>query len=201
MRLLMIIILFLLTACDSESAAPAQADSDKSLKKDNVTAEDIIFENVDLESANGLNARLMYDYNGAPMPTDSFRAPDGSSLTLERYKGRPILLNLWATFCVPCRVEMPTLDNLAAIEEGNISVITVSQDLTGREVVSPYFERYGFQNIQAFTDRPNALLRAVGEVGLPATILYDSEGKEVWRVVGGLEWDDETVAELIRQAR
>lgn len=195
MRLLMLVFLLSLAACDSESAAPVQADSEITVQKD-----DLPFENVDLESANGLNARLIYDYNGEDMPDAAFNAPDGSSLTLDRYKGRPILLNLWATYCVPCRIEMPTLDNLAALEEGNLSVITVSQDLTGRNVVAPYFERYGFQNIQGFTDQPNALLSAAGEVGLPTTILYDSDGREVWRVIGGMEWDDEMVAELLQQA-
>lgn len=194
-RLLMIVFLLSLAACDSESAAPVQADSEITAQKD-----DLPFENANLESANGLNARLIYDYNGEDMPDAAFNAPDGSSLTLDRYKGRPILLNLWATYCVPCRIEMPTLDNLAALEEGNLSVITVSQDLTGRNVVAPYFERYDFQNIQGFTDKPNALLSAVGEVGLPTTILYDSDGREVWRVIGGMEWDDEMVAELLQQA-
>jgi len=200
----MIFILFLLSACDSESNAPAQANSKVNAKKQsaNDTPTEKLSEkdNFTLESANGLSARLMYDYRGSEMPNAPFNAPDGSSLTLERYRGRPILLNLWATYCVPCRIEMPTLDNLAALEEGNLSVITVSQDLQGGRVVRPYFERFGFQNIQGFTNSDNQLWHAIGEVGLPATILYDSDGKEVWRVVGGLEWDDDEVAKLLRQA-
>lgn len=142
----------------------------------------------------------MYDYSGTEMPLAAFNAPDGSALTLDRYRGRPILLNIWATYCVPCRIEMPTLDNLAALEEGKITVLTVSQDLQGGRVVRPYFERFGFKNIQGFTDQKNLLWSAIGQTGIPLTVLYDSEGKEVWRIIGGLEWDDAEVEKLLRQA-
>lgn len=212
MRLLIIFILLSLSACDNQSRGNAQADSapkdelsDGALGGD-AASDPQSYENFSLESANGLNANLSYDNRGEPMPLAEFNAPDGSSLTLERYRGRPILLNLWATYCVPCRVEMPTLDNLAAIEEGQLTVLTVSQDLQGGNVVRPYFEKFQFQNIQGFTDRKNNLWNALRanstiQLALPSTILYDSSGREVWRVVGGLEWDDAEVAKLLRQAR
>ncbi len=199
----MIIFLLSLSACDNQSNPQAQAGSvaKDELSDENISApDDQNYENADLESANGLVARLSYDYRGTEMPLGSFNAPDGSSLTLERYRGRPILLNLWATYCVPCRIEMPTLDNLAALEEGKITVLTVSQDLQGGKVVRPYFAKYAFQNIQGFTDRKNILWNAIGQTGIPLTVLYDSNGLEVWRVVGGMEWDDEEVAKLLRQA-
>jgi len=192
----MIFFLITLSACDSESRPPAQADSVFEDKNDT----DKVFENTDLQSANGLSARLMYDYRGRAAPKSSFNAPDGSSLTLDQFHGRPLLINIWATYCAPCRIEMPTLDNLAALEEGRLSVITISQDLQGGKVVRPYFERFGFQNIQGYTDQANAIWNELGQSGIPLTILYDSDGKEVWRVVGGLEWDDEEVAKLLRQA-
>lgn len=205
MRFVMIIILLSLSSCDNQSAPTAQDDSaiNDDLVGENGTDdfEPQNYENFALESANGLSAFLSYDERGTEMPLAPFNAPDGSTLTLERYRGRPILLNLWATYCVPCRVEMPTLDNLAALEEGKLTVLTVSQDLQGGNVVRPYFERYGFENIQGFTDRKNNLWNAIGQTGLPVTILYDSTGREVWRVVGGMEWDDSEVEKLIRQAR
>ncbi len=207
----MIVFLLSLSACDNQSSSQAQADSvteneltDETLR-DNAPQEPQNYENFMLESANGLTSELLYDYRGTAMPLSIFNAPDGSSLTLERYRGRPILLNLWATYCAPCRIEMPTLDNLAAIEEGRITVLTVSQDLQGGNVVRPYFQQNGFQNIQGFTDRRNQLLNDIGasskqKLPLPSTILYDSNGLEVWRVYGGMEWDDEEVAKLLRQA-
>ena len=211
MRLLMIVFLLSLSACDNESNSQAQADSASKneltdeLPNNDSRQEPQDYENIMLESANGLTSELLYDYRGTAMPLSNFNAPDGSSLTLERYRGRPILLNLWATYCAPCRIEMPTLDNLAVIEEGQITVLTVSQDLQGGRVVRPFFQQNGFQNIQGFTDRRNNLLNAISsssneKLPLPSTILYDSNGLEVWRVYGGMEWDDEEVAKLLRQA-
>jgi thiol-disulfide isomerase/thioredoxin len=109
------------------------------------------------------------------------------------YAGRPLLVNLWATWCAPCKAEMPTLDALAQLEEGRITVIAVSQDLQGRKPVRAFFDSARIVNLEPFTDRDNALCSAVGgNPALPTTI-FTTEGKEVWRVIGGLEWDDAEV--------
>ena len=96
---------------------------------------------------------------------------------------------------------MPTLDALAALEEGRISVIAVSQDLAGRKPVRAFFDKAAIANLEPYIDPDNALLAAFGNnIALPTTILYNSNGRETWRVVGGVEWDDAEMAKLLREA-
>ena len=110
-----------------------------------------------------------------------------------------MLINLWATWCGPCVVEMPQLDALAAELEGEVRVITVSQDLRGAEVVTPFFAQRGFQRLEPWLD-PDAELSALftPEGLLPLTILFDAQGKEVLRVAGGYEWGSADAAAMIR---
>ncbi len=80
-------------------------------------------------------------------------------------------------------------------------MIAVSQDLTGRAPVRKFFDSAQIANLEPFTDPDNGLLGAIGgNPALPVTILYDSDGREVWRVSGGVEWDDEEVAKLLAEA-
>jgi thiol-disulfide isomerase/thioredoxin len=154
-----------------------------------------------LESANGLRAELSYRYAGRPAPDVSFKGADGREVSLTDFVGRPLLVNLWATWCVPCKVEMPTLDALAELEAGKVTVIAVSQDLQGRKPVQQFFAKAGIVNLEPYIDRENRLLGAVGGgAGLPTTILYDSESREVWRVIGGVEWDDAEISALLAEA-
>jgi thiol-disulfide isomerase/thioredoxin len=154
-----------------------------------------------LESASGLRATLTYRFAGQQSPGAAFTGADGRDVSLPDFAGRPLLVNIWATWCAPCKAEMPTLDALAVLEEGRISVIAVSQDLQGRKPVAAFFKSAGIANLEPYTDPDNALLAAFGNnISLPTTILYDSDGREVWRVVGGVEWDDAEMAKLLREA-
>lgn len=126
---------------------------------------------------------------GTPMPGESFIAPDGGEVTLARFKGKPVLVNLWATWCVPCIKEMPALDALATREAGRLKVLTISQDSKGREVVVPWFEKNRYAQLEPYLDPENKLGLSYASGMLPTTILYDAEGKEVWRVVGGMDWN------------
>lgn len=139
-------------------------------------------------------------HKGEVAPGVAFTAPDGKSVTLASFKGKPVLLNLWATWCAPCVREMPTLDRLAAREGGRLAVLTVSQDLEGAEKVTPFFHKAGFKALQPYLDREVGLSTHYG-VNLPTTILYDSAGKEVWRVSGDMEWDGDTAATWIGEAK
>lgn len=138
---------------------------------------------------------------GTAAPTQAFIAPDGKKVTLADFRGKPVLVNLWATWCVPCVREMPTLDALAAREAGKLQVLTISQDMQGAAKVGPYFAKGGFKAIKPYLDPQNELgFPLSGESGLPTTILYDTEGKEVWRVAGGMDWTGEKAGALLRQA-
>jgi thiol-disulfide isomerase/thioredoxin len=182
-----------LGACDRESAPKEQAEPAAPAKP--------VKQGFGLESESGLKAELSYRFAGRLAPDVAFAGADGREVSLADYAGRPLLVNLWATWCAPCKAEMPTLDALAALEEGEVSVIVISQDLEGRKPVRAFFDRAAIGNLEPFTDPDNRLSAAVGgRVALPTTILYDSSGREVWRIVGGVEWDDAEVAKLLDEA-
>jgi thiol-disulfide isomerase/thioredoxin len=182
-----------LGACDRQSAPKEQAEP--------AEAETPTKAGFGLESKSGLNGELSYRFAGRLAPDAVFTGADGRDVSLADYGGRPLLVNLWATWCAPCKAEMPTLDTLAALEEGEVSVIAVSQDLQGRNPVRAFFESTQIANLEPFIDPDNRLSAAVGgTVALPTTILYDSEGREVWRIVGGVEWDDAEIGKLLDEA-
>lgn len=190
--LLSILPLFL-AACDRETAPAGQAEPANAGKSAKA--------GFGLESAGGLKAELSYHFAGRAAPDAVFHGADGREVALSDYVGRPLLVNLWATWCAPCKAEMPTLDALAALEEDRITVIAVSQDLQGRKPVRAFFESARIANLEPFIDPDNVLTTAVGgNIAMPTTILYDSQGREVWRVVGGVEWDDAEVARLLDEA-
>ena len=144
--------------------------------------------------------RLDRSHAGSPAPRIAFEDGDGTPVTIADFAGRPVLLNLWATWCAPCVAEMPTLDALAGRVGDRIAVLTVSEDMDGRAKVDAFFRKYGFANLEAFLDPELALMPAL-EIGtLPTTILYDARGREVWRMMGMEEWNGPRAATLIAEA-
>ena len=135
---------------------------------------------------------------GADMPNDVFTAPDGKPTTLGAFKGKPILVNLWATWCVPCVKEMPSLDRLADKTKGKLKVLTVNQDSTKQpsDPVPEWWAKAKLGNLERYRDGDNNLGFSYGG-GLPITILYDSTGKEVWRINGGMDWDGVEASKLL----
>ncbi|WP_338419513.1 TlpA family protein disulfide reductase [Sphingomonas suaedae] len=136
---------------------------------------------------------------GQAAPDFAFLDPSGKQVTLAAFRGKPLLLNLWATWCAPCVREMPTLDRLAVREGEKLQVLVVSQDLEGAEKVTPFFEKAKFAALQPYLD-PGVKFSTGYGVNLPTTILYDAEGKEMWRVSGDMDWDGETAAAWIAEA-
>jgi thiol-disulfide isomerase/thioredoxin len=196
MRFVIALILLVLTGCDKETPAEGQAQPALPANSGAMGKADIL-----LESANGARATLSYAFAGQKAPTAPFADADGQDVTLADFEGKPLLLNIWATWCAPCKAEMPTLDALAKLEKDRMAVIAVSQDLEGRVPVLAFFKETGVKNLEAYTDADNAILAAFNNaIALPTTILYDSAGKEVWRIAGGVEWDDAEMAKLLRTA-
>lgn len=134
------------------------------------------------------------------MPELTLKDPQGNTLDLGALD-QPVLVNLWATWCAPCVVEMPALDTLARELDGEVKVVTVSQDTRGGEVVVPFFEERDFRYLEQWLDPQNDLAVAFTDGGLlPVTILFDAEGKELLRVAGGYEWDSEEAIAQVREA-
>jgi thiol-disulfide isomerase/thioredoxin len=137
---------------------------------------------------------------GKPAPDTAFQDPDGEPVTLADLRGRPVLLNLWATWCAPCVEEMPTLDALALREGSRLQVVALSEDLEGREKVEAFLAARRFRRLDSWLDREMALMAALGVQTLPTTILFDAEGREVWRVTGAEDWTDARAAALVTEA-
>jgi thiol-disulfide isomerase/thioredoxin len=144
--------------------------------------------------------RLDRSNAGSAAPATEFEDPDGAPASLADFRGKPVLVNLWATWCAPCVAEMPTLDSLAAREGERLKVLTVSEDLDGREKVEAFFARRGYRNLETWLDPQMALMEALKVDTLPTTILYDPEGREVWRVVGMEDWQSGRAALRLKEA-
>jgi thiol-disulfide isomerase/thioredoxin len=136
---------------------------------------------------------------GQALPAISVAGPDGKPLALASLKGKPVLLNLWATWCGPCVKELPALDRLAARAPGGLNVIAVSQD-AAEVKIGDFLTRNKVGVFANHRDPESALAFHYGGGTLPLTVLYDAQGKEVLRVVGALEWDQAEGAELLKEA-
>ena len=138
-------------------------------------------------------------HKGEGAPAARFTTPEGSPTTLAAFAGRPVLVNLWATWCAPCVKEMPTLDAAAAALKGRVQVIAVSQDMDGRVKVDPFFAKRSFKALRPYTDPQLGLSLAYG-ANLPMTVLYDAGGRELWRVTGGMDWTGAKAKALLAEA-
>ena len=122
-------------------------------------------------------------------------------LTLAEFKGRGLVVNFWATWCVPCVHEMPALDRLAkALKGSGIEVITISEDRKALEKVPPFFAELGLKNLDLYYDVNGALSRKLGTEGLPTTILITQGGVDLGHVMGAVEWDSPEIEAYLRQA-
>lgn len=137
---------------------------------------------------------------GDLMPAQNVTDPQGRKLNLGALQGRPVLLNLWATWCAPCIKEMPLLDELAGDYEGRLRVVTVSQDMGDPAKVSAFFNEGEFAHLEPWLDPQAELGFALGDTPLPTTVLYDAGGQEVWRVRGDFDWSGEEARSAIEEA-
>jgi thiol-disulfide isomerase/thioredoxin len=136
---------------------------------------------------------------GKPAPDKQFNDPEGQLVGLADFKGQPVLVNLWASWCAPCVKELPTLDKLAAT--GRIKVLAVSQDSGPHPSVVAFLDSHKLANLDAYQDPDMGLSGALGpETVLPTTILIGADGKEIWRYVGDLDWTSVEAAKLLAEA-
>ena len=142
--------------------------------------------------------RLDRSHAGTQAPAALFEDPAGEPVSLADFQGKPLLVNLWATWCGPCVVEMPTLDALAG-REGDLQVLAVSQDMAGREKVDAFFAQRDFAALEAYLDPSLSLMMEMKVDTLPTTILYDAKGREVWRMTGMEDWTGSRAARLLKE--
>ena len=155
------------------------------------------------EAAQYPTGELDRSHAGTAAPDVVFEDPYGRPARLSDFRGRPVLVNLWATWCGPCVVEMPSLDALARRQGAAIQVLAVSQDMgeDGRRKVTDFFAERRFARLEPYLDKELAIMTGLRVDTLPTTILYDAEGVEVWRMTGMADWDSERAARLIAEAQ
>lgn len=135
-----------------------------------------------------------------PLPELHFTDGAGRAMTFADFRGRVVLLNLWATWCAPCRKEMPTLDRLQAKLGGpDFQVVPLSIDRQGLSVVKPFYKELGLKSLGIYVDQSGKAASDLGAVGIPTTLLVDREGREIGRKVGPAEWDSPAIVEMIRR--
>ena len=135
----------------------------------------------------------------------AFTGADGEAKTLADFQGRVALVNLWATWCAPCRQEMPALDRLqAALGGDDFAVVPVSIDTGDPERPAQFIASIGVKNLPLYTDRSTKIfedLKVRGlAVGLPVTVLLDRDGCRLGHINGPAEWDSEDGRRLIETA-
>jgi thiol-disulfide isomerase/thioredoxin len=124
-----------------------------------------------------------------PAPEASFAARDGTTLRLADFRGRWLLVNLWATWCAPCLREMPSLDRLQKRLGERLTVLAISQDRGGKEAVEPFLAKLHLEALATYLDPKGAVGRALGIEGLPTSFLIDAEGLIRGRLEGAAAWD------------
>ncbi len=135
------------------------------------------------------------------MLSPPFHDAAGRDLTLEDFKGRTVLLNIWTTWCAPCREEMPTLDRLQAQLGGlDFHVLALSIDRGGLNTVRSFYAEIGIKHLDLYVADQLRTMLAFGVVGLPTTILINPQGRELGRRVGPATWDSPAAIKQFKRA-
>ena len=147
----------------------------------------------------GEMVKFVFKREPEPLPDIAFVDGTGAARALADFKGRVVLLNLWATWCLPCRKEMPALDRLqGALGSDKFEVVALSVDRAGVEASRKFLDSIKIANLKLYVD-PTAKANGPLKIfGMPTTILINAEGKEVGRLLGEAEWDSEDARKLIK---
>ena len=146
-----------------------------------------------------LTGTIDRSHKGETPPALVLKDPAGRELKLAGIKG-PLLLNLWATWCVPCVTELPLLDKLARDRAGDLKVLAVSGDTRPGPEVAAFLQERGLARLEPWLDPQNDLAFHFGG-NLPTTVYYDSTGREVWRFIGGFDWSSAAAAAMLAEGR
>ena len=138
--------------------------------------------------------------HSAPKAVAEIRFEDdkGQPRSLADFRGKIVLLNIWATWCVPCRKEMPALDRLQTTLGGDdFEVVPLSID-RNMDALRKFYAEFGLQKLGLYRDNSGGATRKLGAVGIPTTLLIDREGREIGRLIGPTEWDSAEMTEFIK---
>jgi thiol-disulfide isomerase/thioredoxin len=148
--------------------------------------------------ATGEMERLAVMEDAPPMPMRTLRDAAGAETTLGMFAGEIVVVNLWATWCAPCVEEMPTLAELQRRFEGRVRVVPVSVDSEGeRARAQRQLAELSGNSLPFLIDITRGVLFDVRAAGMPVTIIYDRQGREVARLAGGADWSSDEAATLM----
>ena len=134
----------------------------------------------------------------APLPEVQFVNGEGKPVTLKDWHGKVVLLNLWATWCAPCRAEMPALDRLqSAFGSDKFEVVALAVDKSGLGGARKFLEETKAQKLKLYADPTARLGNELKVIGMPTSILIDTQGREIGRLIGPAEWDSPEARRLI----
>ncbi len=149
----------------------------------------------------GAMAPLLVRAKPLDVPAVEFLDGDGATKSLADFKGKVVLLNIWASWCVPCREEMPALDKLEAELGGkDFAVVAVNIDKGGADKARAFLAETGVTHLGLYTDPTGKLFAALKAVGMPTTLVLDRDGKEIGRLVGPADWSAPEARRVVEAA-
>ena len=172
----------LIGGCDRQSADKAQPQSAVS------------------ESATVAVNGIDRSHKGSAMPDFQLKDPAGKELNLASLKGKRVLINLWATWCAPCIAELPQLDAITGNNTG-LKVLTINQDTQKLDTVTKFLSDRGAKHLEPWLNPDNSVMFQYDAQALPTTVLYGSDGREIWRTSGPRDWASAESAALIAEAK
>ena len=198
-----------LGGCDKQSGQVAQGEGNNAVTGGGVTADEVTSDEVAPSGAGnaaepGAAASFKHvvdrSHKGEAMPGVTFTGLGDKPTTLAKEAGgKPFIVNLWATWCVPCIAELPELDKFAGVAAAKgVKLIAVSQDQEGAKQVDPFLAKRKFANLKRYLD-PETGLGFAYQANLPTTVLYDAKGKEVARVIGAIAWTGPEAQALLKE--
>jgi len=159
----------------------------------------VVLMNVQIGDAQDLPSNFVVHNSPRPLANIQFEDEGGQPRSLADFKDKVVVLNIWATWCVPCRREMPTLDRLqAALGGPDFQVVPVSIDRGGIDTIRKFYAEIAVQKLGMYVDKSGQVLREIGAIGLPATLIINRSGQEVGRIVGPAEWDSAEIVQFLR---
>lgn len=157
----------------------------------------------DVDAAKALRTgdmkKLVFHEAPQDVTATAFEKIDGGSGTLEEYAGKIVILNFWATWCAPCRHEMPMLSELQAELGGdNFEVVTIATGRNPPQAMQAFFSEIGVDNLPLHRDPRSKIAREMGVLGLPVTMVLDQDGHEIARLVGDADWSSDAAKAIVR---
>ncbi|HTZ36969.1 MAG TPA: TlpA disulfide reductase family protein [Stellaceae bacterium] len=132
-----------------------------------------------------------------PAPEIAFADADGKPVALADFRGKFLILNLWATWCQPCLKEMPSLVALQARLAPALAVLAVAEDRGGEAVVAPFVAAHGLDKLRICLDPKSLAGKAFGVRGLPTSLMIDGDGRILGKVEGAADWDSDKMRDVL----